>query len=159
MACLFSGSSLYISQASGIQIGNNNTMHFRSVDTSSLSSQSSTSSSVSVKYKELLEKYGEFLSHTNIRHFFYIYILFYFTVFYLNSTFDEEAALQKNEYRIIHTWLLFQFFDCCGPNPVQTNIHHNNVPVNQSMNQDFRIILLISAQKRLILLHLFFFFF
>ncbi|KAG7330552.1 hypothetical protein KOW79_006774 [Hemibagrus wyckioides] len=51
------GGSLYISQASGIQIGNNNTMHFRSVDTSSLSSQSSTSSSVSVKYKELLEKY------------------------------------------------------------------------------------------------------
>ncbi|XP_060769961.1 receptor-interacting serine/threonine-protein kinase 1 isoform X2 [Neoarius graeffei] len=47
------GRSLYISQASGIQIGNNNTMHFR--DTSSLSSQSSTSSSMT-KYAELLLK-------------------------------------------------------------------------------------------------------
>ncbi|TSR16003.1 Receptor-interacting serine/threonine-protein kinase 1 [Bagarius yarrelli] len=50
--------SLYISQASGIQIGNNNTMHFRSVDSSSLSSQSSYSSS-RTKYKELLLKYED----------------------------------------------------------------------------------------------------
>ncbi|MCI4377074.1 hypothetical protein PGIGA_G00199290 [Pangasianodon gigas] len=57
------GGSLYISQASGIQIGNNNTMHFRSMDSSSLSSQSSTSSS-NTKYKELLMNY-EFHSVTD----------------------------------------------------------------------------------------------
>lgn len=56
--CGVLGGSLYISQASGIQIGNNNTMHFRSTDSSSLNSQSSTSSS-NTKYKELLLKYGE----------------------------------------------------------------------------------------------------
>ncbi|XP_027032854.1 receptor-interacting serine/threonine-protein kinase 1 isoform X1 [Tachysurus fulvidraco] len=50
--------SLYISQASGIQIGNNNTMNFRSVDSSSLSSQSSTSSCIT-RYKELLQKYED----------------------------------------------------------------------------------------------------
>ncbi|KAK3545697.1 hypothetical protein QTP70_011273 [Hemibagrus guttatus] len=53
------GGSLYISQASGIQIGNNNTMHFRSVDNSSLSSQSSASSSDRTRYKELLLKYED----------------------------------------------------------------------------------------------------
>lgn len=50
------GGSLYISQASGIQIGNNNTMHYRSVDSCSLGSQSSTALS-NTKYKELLLQY------------------------------------------------------------------------------------------------------
>ncbi|KAL6491114.1 hypothetical protein MHYP_G00014590 [Metynnis hypsauchen] len=49
--------SLYITQASGIQIGNNNTMTFRSSESSSLSSASS--SSACSKYKELLLKYED----------------------------------------------------------------------------------------------------
>ncbi|KAM9500413.1 receptor-interacting serine/threonine-protein kinase 1 [Clarias gariepinus] len=49
---------VYISQASGIQIGNNNTMHLRSMDSMSLSSQFSASSS-NTKYKELLLKYED----------------------------------------------------------------------------------------------------
>ncbi|KAI5104706.1 receptor-interacting serine/threonine-protein kinase 1, partial [Silurus meridionalis] len=52
------GGSVYITQASGIQIGNNNTMNFRSIDGSSVSSQFSTLSSNS-KYKDLLMKYED----------------------------------------------------------------------------------------------------
>lgn len=149
LACLFSGGSLYISQASGIQIGNNNTMHFRSVDTSSLSSQSSTSSSVSVRYKELLEKYGELLSHTNIRHFFYIFILFYFIWIAL--------LMKKQLYRKTNTELYTHDFSFSFLTVVGQIQFRQIYKYNQSINQDFRIILLIPAQKHLILLHLFFF--
>ncbi|XP_062850476.1 receptor-interacting serine/threonine-protein kinase 1 [Trichomycterus rosablanca] len=51
------GGSLYINNSSGIQIGNNNTMHIRGLDSGSTSSQSGASSSN--KYIDLLKKYGD----------------------------------------------------------------------------------------------------
>lgn len=88
------GVKVYISQASGIQIGNNNTMHLRSMESMSLSSQFSASSS-NTKYKELLSKYGENFSH--ILHAFIYFLLFEIIAFH--ATHDmTQFGFQLGKY-------------------------------------------------------------